>query len=1064
MARTAAAGAQQLVGRDREIASIDRAIGDLQAGRGQVIMLAGEAGIGKSALARYAADSARQASIPVYRGFAWEAGGAPAYWPWTQLLSSLVEEQMVDFAAPTGLGQLLPGSGSPDEGPTLQPDQARFQLLESVRRLLDDISRRTPLVLVFEDLHAADVDSLQLLQYVAGHVTALPVLIVGTFRDVEARAMAAGEPLWRTCRDAEVLTLARLAENDVRRYLGLRGSEAVSDRDIHRLLQTTEGNPLFLTELVGLLAQQRPGEIQLPASVQQVIRQQIALLPEHTRSRLAHASVIGREFDIASLAALTGKTADKISTDLNIALESALLRKTSGGRFRFSHVLHRDVLYHDIDAAERQSLHDRYGRYLRRFIDSGDEDRWTELAEHLGAGSDDNADAAIDAWRKAARRALKRLAFEDAVVSLNKAFALFGEGPRYSPKDRFELLLECASATFLTGNTEAGNRYCRDAFDIARTLQDAEKMTRAALTWGSVVVVARVDSELIAALRECLAALPPDAIALRATVQARLAGALQPAPNPAEPMEMAREALALSRTSGDEQVQYSVLRSAISAFMDFAPADERLAMNEELGPLAERFGDVSCLFRSKLRLMIDACEVADRTKMDRAIEECYHLAERIGLPHYRWRAASARAMQATIDGDFARATTLLDVAQAFADQIDDVEARITLPLQRFAILIEWDAYDGESLDDIEARLALAYESGMPDAEFFVAPFVNSYRYPLTGETATRLLGNTLLIERSFSGGDRFSLCRLGEIAAVAKDTDLAKRAYERCLPFVEHCATMGIMGSCGSGPIATSLGIIAAGLGDFDTALAHLDKALAIAQSMRAPAWTARIHLMLADVAADAGRQDVASRHAEAGRRQLQKLQMRELRLAPGEAATAAVTAMSNATFGMAREGELWRVSYGRESALLRRSKGLDLLAKLIERPERDIHVLDLTGSGAVRDEGPAGPAVDPQARAAYERRLRELEEALAEAEAFNDIGSAEAARTEIDFIGSELSRAFGLGGRERRSGSAAERARVNVRRQLKNAIERVSKQMPEAGRYLENTIKTGTYCRYASM
>ena len=135
--------------------------------------------------------------------------------------------------------------------------------------------------------------------------------------------------------------------------------------------------------------------------------------------------------------------------------------------------------------------------------------------------------------------------------------------------------------------------------------------------------------------------------------------------------------------------------------MDFAPADERLQLNEEFGALAEKFGDVPGQFRSKLRLMIDACEAAHRGAMDRAIEECHHLAERIGLPHYRWRAASARAMQATIDGDFARATKLLDAAQKYADQIDDLEAKVSIPLQRFTILIEWDSEKGETLEQIE---------------------------------------------------------------------------------------------------------------------------------------------------------------------------------------------------------------------------------------------------------------------------------------------------------------------------------------------------------------------------
>jgi hypothetical protein len=168
--------------------------------------------------------------------------------------------------------------------------------------------------------------------------------------------------------------------------------------------------------------------------------------------------------------------------------------------------------------------------------------------------------------------------------------------------------------------------------------------------------------------------------------------------------------------------------------------------------------------------------------------------------------------------------------------------------------------------------------------------------------------------------------------------------------------------------------------------------------------------------------------------------------------------------FSVRREGELWRVSFAGDSLLIRNSKGLEMLARLVENPEVDVHVLDLSGSSDARGQSDTGPQLDEKARRSYESRLRELDEELEEAAEFGDTARAEAARTEIEFISRELGRAFGLGGRARRSGDAAERARVNVRRRLVDAIERISKERPDAGRYLKNTIKTGTYCRYSPM
>ena len=149
------------VGRATEIGIIGDAISGVRDGQGSVLLFAGEPGIGKSTLARTGADLAKSAGIAVYWGFSWEAGGAPAYWPWTQLLRSLVGEREVSAERVRPLAQVLPEVATGDSSqPELQPDQARFQLLEGVRALLATLGSASPFVLILEDLHAADSDSL----------------------------------------------------------------------------------------------------------------------------------------------------------------------------------------------------------------------------------------------------------------------------------------------------------------------------------------------------------------------------------------------------------------------------------------------------------------------------------------------------------------------------------------------------------------------------------------------------------------------------------------------------------------------------------------------------------------------------------------------------------------------------------------------------------------------------------------------------------------------------------------------------------------------------------------
>jgi hypothetical protein len=164
------------------------------------------------------------------------------------------------------------------------------------------------------------------------------------------------------------------------------------------------------------------------------------------------------------------------------------------------------------------------------------------------------------------------------------------------------------------------------------------------------------------------------------------------------------------------------------------------------------------------------------------------------------------------------------------------------------------------------------------------------------------------------------------------------------------------------------------------------------------------------------------------------------------------------------REGELWIARFGTALVRLKDSRGLQMLATLLERPGEEVHALTLSAPGAEdgrpRDSD-SGEVLDREAIDAYRERLVEVEEELREAEAWNDSGRAERAKTEMELLRSELSRAVGLGGRVRRAGADAERARINAQRRLKDAIRRIAEQSSEAGRHLERTVRTGTFCAY---
>jgi predicted ATPase len=183
------------VGRELELQALTNSLDGARAGRGHVLLLSGEPGIGKSRLLNEFATRAREGGVRVIWGRCWEAGGAPPYWPWVQLLRSYLRGDDPDSmrarigAGASDIAQMLPEVRDlfPDlpPPPNVDPDSARFQLFDSTASLLISAASIDPLVLVLEDLHAGDTPSLLLLRFLANQIGDTKLLVMGTYRDVE---------------------------------------------------------------------------------------------------------------------------------------------------------------------------------------------------------------------------------------------------------------------------------------------------------------------------------------------------------------------------------------------------------------------------------------------------------------------------------------------------------------------------------------------------------------------------------------------------------------------------------------------------------------------------------------------------------------------------------------------------------------------------------------------------------------------------------------------------------------------------------------------------------------
>jgi hypothetical protein len=303
-----------------------------------------------------------------------------------------------------------------------------------------------------------------------------------------------------------------------------------------------------------------------------------------------------------------------------------------------------------------------------------------------------------------------------------------------------------------------------------------------------------------------------------------------------------------------------------------------------------------------------------------------------------------------------------------------------------------------------------------------------------------------------------------EACCLAGDRALAERIYARLAPLADQFAFLGPLTAAAEPPYDRQLGLLAQALGRLDDAVVHLERARTRTQEAGMRAHLARLGVELARALAARHRPGDGARAAEIeaeAQTLATELGQRGL-LAQLDAAAPAPRAPAGPALALRRDGELWLVVYADRSARLRDSRGLQLLAQLVASPGHELHVLQLAAAGdGPIDVGDAGPRLDGRAIAAYRQRLLDLREELADAEHAADVARAERARAEIDALTDELASAVGLGGRDRRAASAAERARTAVQKRLRDAIRKITDVLPELGVHLEQTVYTGMFCGY---
>ncbi|MFJ6609875.1 ATP-binding protein [Streptomyces sp. NPDC091289] len=470
-----------LFGRDHPAGVLRAEIARATDSHGGLVLVTGEAGIGKSTLVTDAAHEARRRGALVVGGSCWDSDNTPGYWPWVQVLRGLrrsataAEWAAAQEASDGRLAVLLgdpvraamggsdgpgpstlsaagaaPGSGgSPGSGGahggepgmdtgtsppgggsqgSSSPEGAEaFGLFDAVTTALVTVSQSRPLVVVLDDLHSSDPASLRLLEFAAQHAWFERLLLIGTYRDVEVEAP--GHPLQQlilplVSRAAATLTLTGLGRDEVGALMTVTTGREPAPQLVDEVHRRTGGNPFFVEQTARLWHSGSPVST-IPPGVREAVRQRLALLPEPVVSLLTSAALLGREFRRQVLAVVHGAPVPHVDRLLESAVVARVVVPRPSGQYAFAHDLLRETLYASLDDAEARERHAAAVRALDAHGGLDDAVRPGDLARHAHlAGGALERDRRIDLLLAAARDASGRLAEEEAVGHYRRALAV----------------------------------------------------------------------------------------------------------------------------------------------------------------------------------------------------------------------------------------------------------------------------------------------------------------------------------------------------------------------------------------------------------------------------------------------------------------------------------------------------------------------------------------------------------------------------------------------------------------------------------------------------------------
>lgn len=469
----------QFVGREEEVQVFTGLLEEASAGRARFAVVIGEPGIGKSRLLDEFAAIAQHKGAHTAFGRCREEDGAPSFWPWIQISRAICSSSQFHEAiqclvvdAPEiarGVPELRPMvSGVGDHLPA---ENARFRLFDGYARFLEEICKHRVLVVLLDDVHRADKDSLLLLEFIFQSLRTTRLLVIATHRPGDLRkSRERSSSVAKMLRDVSgaSLDLCGLSASEISRLVRDTAGWSPSTEQARLLEDLTGGNPFFLRQLTGILRRDgidlSDAARVLPVTARDAIAQHLKGLRAETLELLTTASVIGRQFPIALLARVTCAVPVSVAGVLLEAVDAGVVLEAPGerGGYRFTHALVRDVLYQGLGSEERAILHGAVGRALD--ADAARDSHLAEVAFHFGeAAALGSADIAIARSSEAAESARRAVAYDEAVRHRRRALRVLEEHGEGGQGQVCSILLDLGADLLRSGDREKA----KHAFDRA---------------------------------------------------------------------------------------------------------------------------------------------------------------------------------------------------------------------------------------------------------------------------------------------------------------------------------------------------------------------------------------------------------------------------------------------------------------------------------------------------------------------------------------------------------------------------------------------------------------------